>query len=103
MTIGVMVGGRSTGDGMGVGVGTSKVGSVVSVAGVRVMELSMTGSSGDLLSQQATPKMPTAIQTANHKNRRLSTGNPPFPGTVPTVPPLFRTTQTDGYRLADQF
>ncbi|MDE2716058.1 MAG: hypothetical protein OXI33_03450 [Chloroflexota bacterium] len=82
MTIGVMVGGA----GLGVGVGTSRVGSVVSAAGVRVVGLSTTWTSGGVLSQQAAPKTPTAPQTTNGKNRRLSTGSPPFPGTVPSHP-----------------
>ena len=85
MTMGVAVGGA----GLGVGVGTSAVGPVVGVAGVSMVGLPWTGSSGDLLSQQAAPKKPTAMQTVSVKSRRLSTGSPPFPGTVPTAPPLF--------------
>ena len=68
-----------------------------------VVGLSTTGTSAGRVIQQETPKTPTAPKTVSAKNRRLSTGSPPFPGTVPSSSALSRGANSLGGGTRDCF
>ena len=90
ITMGVATGGCSVGAGRagGVGVGTSRVGSAASAVAAWVVGDTAAGTSVVRAFQHATLKTPTAPQAVSSKNRRLSTGSPPFPRNRSLFPEL---------------